>query len=200
MVDAKVDDVLATGADTLLGGDLGCLLNIAGRLYRRGADVRVRHVAEVLAGATDGNAADRRRERADTGSAAPTAVNQADKGAGREEGCNRPRACFPTTPTGRSADANLQAVARPLQPGVSGQAPAGDRTAAGIRRAARRGESDQGPHARTSRLLSRTVRSEGDETPAAQVHWCADAEDGPPEGARRSAAKPARAPSPRASR
>jgi L-lactate dehydrogenase complex protein LldE len=52
MVDAKVDDVLATGADTLLGGDLGCLLNIAGRLSRRGAEVRVRHVAEVLAGAT----------------------------------------------------------------------------------------------------------------------------------------------------
>ena len=52
MVNAKVDDVLATGADTLLGGDLGCLLNIAGRLSRRGAEVRVRHVAEVLAGAT----------------------------------------------------------------------------------------------------------------------------------------------------
>ena len=53
MVDAKVDEVLATGADTLLGGDLGCLLNIAGRLHRRGAHVRVRHVAEVLAGATE---------------------------------------------------------------------------------------------------------------------------------------------------
>jgi L-lactate dehydrogenase complex protein LldE len=52
IVDAKVDDVLATGADTLLGGDLGCLLNIAGRLHRRGAKVRVRHVAEVLAGST----------------------------------------------------------------------------------------------------------------------------------------------------
>ncbi|MFO1113223.1 MAG: (Fe-S)-binding protein [Rhodospirillales bacterium] len=53
MVDAKADDVLATGADTLLGGDLGCLLNIAGRLHRRGSRVQVRHVAEVLAGATD---------------------------------------------------------------------------------------------------------------------------------------------------
>jgi L-lactate dehydrogenase complex protein LldE len=52
MVDAKVDDVLATGADTLLGGDLGCLLNISGRLHRRSANVRVRHVAEVLADAT----------------------------------------------------------------------------------------------------------------------------------------------------
>ena len=53
MVDAKADDVLATGADTLLGGDLGCLLNIAGRLHRRGARVRCRHAAEVLAGMTD---------------------------------------------------------------------------------------------------------------------------------------------------
>lgn len=52
MVDSKVDDVLATGADTLLAGDLGCLINIAGRLSRRGAGVRVRHVAEVLAGMT----------------------------------------------------------------------------------------------------------------------------------------------------
>jgi L-lactate dehydrogenase complex protein LldE len=50
MVDAKVDDILATGADTVLGGDLGCLLNIAGRLQRRGKNVSVRHIAEVLAG------------------------------------------------------------------------------------------------------------------------------------------------------
>lgn len=53
MVDAKVDDVLATGADTLLAGDLGCLMNMAGRLQRRGSDVRVRHIAEVLADMTD---------------------------------------------------------------------------------------------------------------------------------------------------
>lgn len=52
MVDAKVDDILATGADTLLAGDLGCLLNLAGRLQRRGSDMRIRHVAEVLAGMT----------------------------------------------------------------------------------------------------------------------------------------------------
>lgn len=52
MVDVKVEDIAATGADTLLGGDLGCLMNIAGRLQRRGHDVRVRHVAEVLAGMT----------------------------------------------------------------------------------------------------------------------------------------------------
>lgn len=53
MVDVKVDDILATGADTLLGGDMGCLMNMAGRLHRRGAKVKVRHAAEVLAGMTD---------------------------------------------------------------------------------------------------------------------------------------------------
>ncbi len=56
IVDRKADDVIATGADTLLSGDLGCLLHIAGRLKRRGSSVRVRHVAEVLAGMTDGPA------------------------------------------------------------------------------------------------------------------------------------------------
>jgi L-lactate dehydrogenase complex protein LldE len=34
----------------LLAGDLGCLMNMAGRLSREGKNVAVRHVAEVLAG------------------------------------------------------------------------------------------------------------------------------------------------------
>ncbi len=49
----KVANVQASGADTLLAGDLGCLLNIAGRLKRDGSPVRVYHVAEVLANMTD---------------------------------------------------------------------------------------------------------------------------------------------------
>ncbi len=52
MVSDKTRDIAATGADTLLAGDLGCLLNMAGRLAREGSPVRVRHVAEVLAGMT----------------------------------------------------------------------------------------------------------------------------------------------------
>jgi len=56
MVDAKVDDILETGAEAVLGGDLGCLMNISGRLTRRGEKTEVRHVAEVLAGMTDGPA------------------------------------------------------------------------------------------------------------------------------------------------
>lgn len=53
IVDEKVAAIEKTGADVLLGGDMGCLMNIAGRLQRRGSAVRVRHVAEVLAGMTD---------------------------------------------------------------------------------------------------------------------------------------------------
>ena len=36
MVSDKAADIAATGADTLLAGDLGCLLNMAGKLARRG--------------------------------------------------------------------------------------------------------------------------------------------------------------------
>lgn len=53
MVDAKVDDIIDTGADTVLAGDLGCLMNMAGRLHRRGVAMEARHIAEVLAGMAD---------------------------------------------------------------------------------------------------------------------------------------------------
>lgn len=53
MVGDKAEAAAHTGADLLLAGDLGCLLNIAGRLQREGRALQVRHVAEVLAGMTD---------------------------------------------------------------------------------------------------------------------------------------------------
>ena len=49
LVDDKADHVLETGAALLLGLDMSCLMNIDGRLSRRGATVRVKHLAEVLA-------------------------------------------------------------------------------------------------------------------------------------------------------
>ncbi len=52
MVSDKTTDIGTTGAETLLAGDMGCLLNISGRLRREGSAVHVRHVAEVLAGMT----------------------------------------------------------------------------------------------------------------------------------------------------
>jgi len=53
MVTDKAAEIAATGADCVLAGDLGCLLNIAGKLTRLGSPVEVRHIAEVLAGMTD---------------------------------------------------------------------------------------------------------------------------------------------------
>jgi len=52
IVAEKTADIAATGADLLLAGDMGCLLNMAGRLTREGRPIAVRHVAEVLAGMT----------------------------------------------------------------------------------------------------------------------------------------------------
>ncbi len=52
LVSEKAADIEGTGAGMLLAGDLGCLLNMAGKLRRRGAKVKARHVAEVLAGMT----------------------------------------------------------------------------------------------------------------------------------------------------
>ena len=50
IADNKCRQVVASGADAVVLGDLGCMLNIAGRLSRRGDSTRVLHVAEVLAG------------------------------------------------------------------------------------------------------------------------------------------------------
>jgi L-lactate dehydrogenase complex protein LldE len=50
MVDDKIAHIQASGAGAVLGGDLGCLLNIAGRIKRRGLPLRVIHTAELLAG------------------------------------------------------------------------------------------------------------------------------------------------------
>ncbi|HYE00010.1 MAG TPA: (Fe-S)-binding protein [Alphaproteobacteria bacterium] len=50
MVGDKARDIAATGAGTVLAGDLGCLMNIAGKIHRDGLPVQARHIAEVLAG------------------------------------------------------------------------------------------------------------------------------------------------------
>lgn len=53
MVEEKTGNIAKTGADLLLAGDLGCLLNMAGKLKRQGSKIEARHIAEVLAGMTD---------------------------------------------------------------------------------------------------------------------------------------------------
>jgi L-lactate dehydrogenase complex protein LldE len=53
MVGNKSADIDATGAELVLAGDLGCLMNMAGKMSREGRPVEARHVVEVLAGDTD---------------------------------------------------------------------------------------------------------------------------------------------------
>jgi L-lactate dehydrogenase complex protein LldE len=50
MVSDKTGNIAATGADMLLAGDLGCLMNMAGKMSREGRPIKARHVIEVLAG------------------------------------------------------------------------------------------------------------------------------------------------------
>ena len=50
MADDKIADAVGTGAEMLVGGDLGCLLHLSGRMARRGEKLAVRHAAEVMAG------------------------------------------------------------------------------------------------------------------------------------------------------
>jgi len=50
LADNKCQHIVTNGAETVVLGDLGCMLNIEGRLRRRGDATRVMHVAEVLAG------------------------------------------------------------------------------------------------------------------------------------------------------
>jgi L-lactate dehydrogenase complex protein LldE len=53
IVERKTASIVATGATTLAAGDLGCLMNMAGKLQRQGSSIKVRHVAEILAGMGD---------------------------------------------------------------------------------------------------------------------------------------------------
>ncbi len=56
MADEKIDNILATKASTVTGCDISCLMNILGRISRRGENVRVLHIAELLAGTKGGTA------------------------------------------------------------------------------------------------------------------------------------------------
>ena len=51
LADNKCQNIANAGADAVVLGDLGCMLNIEGRLRRRGdTKTKVLHIAEVLAG------------------------------------------------------------------------------------------------------------------------------------------------------
>ena len=48
LVTDKVNNIIATGADAVVGCDMGCLMNIEGKLSRMGADIKVMHLAQIL--------------------------------------------------------------------------------------------------------------------------------------------------------
>jgi len=48
IMDAKLDRIVASGADTLVAGDVSCLMHMEGGLRRRGSEITVRHIAELL--------------------------------------------------------------------------------------------------------------------------------------------------------
>ncbi|MGC2241745.1 MAG: (Fe-S)-binding protein [Acidimicrobiia bacterium] len=48
IMNEKLDRVEASGADTLVGGDVSCLIHMEGGLRRRGSPIEVRHIAEIL--------------------------------------------------------------------------------------------------------------------------------------------------------
>ena len=53
MLNEKLDNVVATGASTLIAGDTGCIMHMQGGLRRRGSDVQVVHIAELLDSQSD---------------------------------------------------------------------------------------------------------------------------------------------------
>lgn len=54
IMETKIDRLVDSGADTLVGGDISCLIHLGGGIRRRGLDIQVKHIAELLGGDSDG--------------------------------------------------------------------------------------------------------------------------------------------------
>lgn len=50
IMDTKLDNVETTETTTLVGYDMSCLMHLSGGLRRRGSDIEVKHIAEIIAG------------------------------------------------------------------------------------------------------------------------------------------------------
>jgi L-lactate dehydrogenase complex protein LldE len=49
MMTHKVDNILSSGAEVVVAGDAGCLMNIGGGLHKAGSPVRAMHIIDILA-------------------------------------------------------------------------------------------------------------------------------------------------------
>ncbi len=47
MLEEKVENILATGAEVVVTGNPGCMLQIRKGLKERGADVQVKHLTQI---------------------------------------------------------------------------------------------------------------------------------------------------------
>ena len=50
MLQDKVNNIINSGADTVVGCDMGCLMNIQGMLSRKESEIKIMHIAQILAG------------------------------------------------------------------------------------------------------------------------------------------------------
>jgi L-lactate dehydrogenase complex protein LldE len=57
MMENKVKDIVASGADTVVMCEPGCLMNIAGGLHKTGSNIRAMHIVDLL-GQTDSTSPD----------------------------------------------------------------------------------------------------------------------------------------------
>jgi L-lactate dehydrogenase complex protein LldE len=48
MMENKVKDIVASGADTVVMCEPGCLMNVAGGLYKAGSKIRAMHIIDLL--------------------------------------------------------------------------------------------------------------------------------------------------------
>jgi len=88
MADEKLAHVAASGAGTLVGGDLGCLLHLEGRARASGQRLEVRHIAEVIADAdVAGMARSYLGETADVAGMARAYLGQTSDVAGMASSC-----------------------------------------------------------------------------------------------------------------
>ena len=129
IVDEKIDRIRASGASCVVLGDLGCMLNIEGRLRRSGdTATRVLHVAQVLAG----DVAPATAGRPD----APTAAQRADAGAAPAPGRGTVSEAMPPAGQGGSGPTTGPAFATASDAGAAAGAPAAAGDAAGTAPAA----------------------------------------------------------------
>ena len=49
MLENKLKNIQASGANTIVSCDMGCLMHLEGGLKRRGSDINVKHISQILA-------------------------------------------------------------------------------------------------------------------------------------------------------